>query len=87
MEYIESKTAYKVGWGRSLWRSVRGLTDEEKQLLRDTDNVLWFSFKPFHYTQSGYKVVYRYDRYGFDCREPSADELGHIKNAEGCRNE
>jgi len=82
VKFIESKTAYKVGWGSGLWRHVKGLTAEEKRILRDTDDVVWFSFEPFHYTQSGYKVVYCYSIYGFDCREPKRDELMHIKNAE-----
>ena len=71
----------KFGWGSDLWRSVKGLAAEEKRILRDTDDAVWFSFEPFHYTQSGYKIVYAIRGF-FDCREPKGEELMHIKNAE-----
>jgi len=71
--YIESKTARKIGWGRSWWRRVSGLLPEERQAVRDGGTV-WFSFRPWHYTQSGYKVVTVYgDK--FDSREPTPAEL------------
>ncbi len=79
--YIESKTAFKVGWGRSRWRRVGGLLPEERQAVRDGD-IVWFAYTPWHYTQSGYKVVTVYgDR--FDSREPTAAELRYLYGLHG----
>jgi len=76
--HIESKTAVKVGWGRMPFRSVKGLTTEERQAVKD-GAVVWFSFKPWHYMQSGFKVVtYWQDGKKFDSREPTARELLNI---------
>ena len=71
--YIESKTAYKIGWGSSWWRSVHGLLQSERQAVRKGHHV-WFSFRPWHYTQSGYKMVTVYQN-RFDSREPTQEEL------------
>ena len=79
--YIESLTAYKVGWGRSWWRRVSGLLPEERQAVRDGD-IVWFAFRPWHYMQSGYKIITVYgDK--FDGREPTTDELAVIAKAKG----
>ena len=75
--YIESRTAYKLGWGRARWRRVSGLTPEERQAVR-AGSVVWFAFAPWHYTQSGYKVVTVYGD-TFDSREPTPAELEVIK--------
>ena len=71
--YIESKTAQKKGWGRDLYRSVTRLTATERQAVKD-GHIVWFSFSPWHYMQSGYKVV-TYNAYGYDSREPTSYEL------------
>ena len=77
--YIESLTAYKTGWGRAWWRRVYGLTPEERQAVR-AGSIVWFAFTPWHYTQSGYKVVTVYgDR--LDSREPTPAELVVIAKA------
>ena len=79
--YVESKTAYKVGWGRSIWRRVSGLLPEESQAVRG-GGIVWFSFTPGHYPQSGYKVVTAHgDK--FDSREPTPAELEAIAKAKG----
>ena len=76
---IESKTARKNGWGKSRWRSVTHLTSEERYAVR-AGVVVWFRFVPWHYTQTGYKIVIQNgDR--FDSREPNADQLAFIKAA------
>jgi hypothetical protein len=77
--YIESTTAHKVGWGRAWWRRVSGLTPEERQAVR-AGSVVWFAFTPWHYTQSGYKVVTSYGN-AFDSREPTSAELESIAKA------
>tara|TARA_Y100000310_G_C20573074_1_gene759035 strand:+ start:345 stop:632 length:288 start_codon:yes stop_codon:yes gene_type:complete len=79
--YIESKTAYKTGWGKARWRRVSGLTPEERQAVR-TGNTVWFAFRPWHYTQSGYKVITVYGD-TFDSREPTPTELAAIAKAKG----
>ena len=79
MEYIESKTALKVGWGSMPYRYVTRLTPDEKQAVKD-GHVVWFSFPPWHYKQSGFKVViYRFTTARFDSREPTTDELERLK--------
>jgi len=80
--FIESTTAQKVGWGRMPHRSVTRLTPAERQAVRD-GHVVWFSFEPWHYMQSGYKVVtYWAGGSRFDSREPTPDELERIKQEE-----
>jgi hypothetical protein len=77
---IESKTARKNGWGKSRWRSVTHLTSEERYAVRFSTALIWFRFVPWHYTQSGFKIVIQNgDR--FDSREPSSDQLLAIKAA------
>jgi hypothetical protein len=77
--YIESQTAYKIGWGSTRWRRVGGLLPTERQAVRD-GNIVWFEYKPWHHMQTGYKVVTVYG-YRFDSREPTDDELASIINA------
>ena len=75
---IESKTAQKSGWGRMPHRSVTRLTARERQAVKDGD-IVWFSFEPWHYTQSGYKIVtYWAGGPKFDSREPTAQELLNV---------
>jgi hypothetical protein len=84
-QFIESKTAQKNGWGQQRFRSVTRLTPEERCAVK-AGHVVWFSFTPWHYRQSGYKIVTHWgDRGGywgggFDSREPTPDELAQIKN-------
>ena len=73
---IESKSAEKIGWGRARYRRVIGLTDDERKAVID-GAIVWFRYKPWHHTQSGYKVV-TYSAYGYDSREPTPDELHRI---------
>ena len=74
---IESKTARKNGWGRARYRSVTNLTKAERFAVR-AGILVWFRYQPWHYTQSGYKIVIENgDR--FDSREPSSDQLASIK--------
>jgi hypothetical protein len=76
--YIESTTAYKVGWGSSPWRRVSGLLPKERQAVRD-GYVVWFGFTPWHYMQSGYKIVtYWAGGPRYDSREPTSRELLNI---------
>ena len=77
-QFIESKTAQKNGWGRMPHRSVTRLTAEERQAVKNGD-IVWFWFEPWHYTQSGYKVVtYWAGGPKFDSREPTAQELLNV---------
>jgi CRISPR/Cas system-associated protein Cas10 (large subunit of type III CRISPR-Cas system) len=78
--FFESVTAEKRGWGSAMYRWVRGLTKEERQAVRAGDTV-WFRINPWHYTQSGYKIVTvnRLDHKKFDTREPTSIELTAIK--------
>ena len=78
--FIKSKTAWKQGWGSTPYRSVKDLTASERQAVKD-GHIVWFSFTPWHYLQSGYKVVtYSVNRSRFDSREPTASELTMITN-------
>ena len=79
--YIESQTAYKIGWGSAPWRRVCGLLSTEKQAVRD-GHIVWFEYKPWHYMQTGYKVVTVYG-YRFNSREPYDDELESILKMKG----
>jgi len=72
----QSLTARKHGWGRDHYRWVSGLTAEEREAVKNGEMV-WFKIDPWHYTQSGYKVVVY--RRGYDCREPSPIELQQIR--------
>ena len=76
-EFIESKSAQKIGWGRARYRRVIGLTDDERKAIID-GAIVWFRFKPWHHKQSGYKVVIHNGAYGYDSREPTPDELQRI---------
>ena len=72
---IESQTAQKNGWGSDSYRSVTRLTADERQAVQDGD-IVWFSFTPWHYTQSGYKIVtFWAGGPKYDSREPTPDEL------------
>ena len=76
--FIESKTAQKNGWGRMPYRSVTRLTAEERQDVRD-GHVVWFKFTPWHYMQSGYKIVtYWAGGPKYDSREPTPWELLNV---------
>ena len=75
MKFIESKTAYKVGWGSDRYRRVSGLTKEERKAVRAGDAVVWFRIDAYHYTQSGYKIVTPGYGYNMDSREPTDEEL------------
>ena len=44
-------------------------------------SVVWFAITPWHYTQSGYKVVTSYGN-AFDSREPTSAELESISKAD-----
>ena len=71
--YHESTTVQKVGWGRAPYRRVKGLTSDERDAI-ERGVTVWFRFTPWHYMQSGYKVVtYHGGRY--DSREPTPAEL------------
>jgi hypothetical protein len=77
--FIESKTAQKSGWGRMPYRRVTRLTAEERRAVRD-GHMVWFGFEPWHYTQSGYKIVtYWAGGPKYDSREPTPSELLGIK--------
>ena len=72
---IESQTAQKNGWGSDSYRSVTRLTADERQAVKDGD-IVWFSFTPWHYTQSGYKIVtFWAGGPKYDSREPTPDEV------------
>ena len=77
IKFIESKTAQKNGWGSMRFRSVTRLTADERQAVKD-GHIVWFSFAPLHYTQSGYKIV-TYWGGGFNSREPTKDELEQVQ--------
>jgi len=80
---IESTTASKLGWGRARYRRVAGLTDEEQEAVKRGD-LVWFRFKPWHYTQSGFKVV-THSVHGWDSREPTPAEIAAITALEETR--
>jgi len=61
VNYIESKTAEKIGWDRDSFRYVRNLTKDERKAVKD-GHVVYFRFHPWHYSQSGFKVVTYRDR-------------------------
>ena len=72
--YLESVTAYKTGWGSATYRWVGGLSREEKLAVLGGTAKVFFRFTPWHYTQSGIKIVTSsYGRY--DSREPTDEEL------------
>lgn len=73
---IQSLTAVKHGWGRDSYRWVSGLTKCERQAVKD-GVLVWFAIKPWHYMQSGYKVV-TYKRGRYDAREPNDREISQI---------
>ena len=75
MKFIESKTAYKVGWGSDRYRRVSGLTKEERKAVRSGHATVWFRIDAYHYTQSGYKIVTAGYGYNMDSREPTTEEL------------
>ena len=75
---IQSKTAAKVGWGKSKFRSVSGLTRAEKTAVRD-GKCVWFRIPSKHHTQSGYKVATHWitasGKSMYASREPTKEEL------------
>lgn len=77
-QMIESITAKKVGWGTDRYRRVTGLTQTEREAVKEGD-LVWFRITPQHYTQSGYKIV-MYSSYGWDAREPSSGELALLRD-------
>jgi hypothetical protein len=81
MEYLQSTTAKKQGWGSARWRRITGLTVEEQDAIKAGD-IVWFRFTPWHHAQSGYKVVIYKGQYGFDTREPTPEELAQLKAEE-----
>ena len=78
-KFIESKTARKNGWGSDPYRSVTRLTADERRAIQDGHTV-WFKFTPWHYAQSGYKIVTYRQGYGYDSREPTSGELARLVN-------
>jgi hypothetical protein len=78
--FIQSRTAQKVGWGSDRYRRVRGLSQRERQAVKE-GHIVWFAYDSWHYTQSGYKVV-KYWGSDFDSREPTAEELALIQEME-----
>jgi len=77
-KYIQSITAEKRGWGSAKYRRVRGLTKLEREAVRSGSHIVFFRFEPWHYSQSGYKVVtYKSD---YDTREPTETELIELQN-------
>jgi len=84
MKLIQSVTAIKKGWGSAPYRSVSGLTNTEKDAVKQ-GHLVWFRIEPWHYTQSGYKVVtYKqgFVRHYWDSREPRVDELDAIQKSQ-----
>jgi hypothetical protein len=78
---IYSPTAEKVGWGSARYRRVTRLSPEERAAVRRGD-LVWFAFEPWHYMQSGYKIV-TLNGYGYDSREPTPKELNEILSMKG----
>jgi len=73
---IKSVTAIKKGFGSMPHRSVRFLTKEEREAVKNGEMV-YFQIDKTHYMQSGYKIVI-HSPYGWDCREPNDAELAEI---------
>ena len=80
MTLIQSVTAIKHGWGSAPYRSVSGLTKAERDAVKQK-HLVWFRIEPWHYTQSGYKVV-TYKQGYWNSREPRADELDAIQKSQ-----
>jgi hypothetical protein len=79
MGYIKSYTARKEGWGSQCWRSVRGLTTVEKEAIKSGKDQVYFTINPWHWKQSGYKVVFEWANNRFDCCEPTPDQLVELQ--------
>lgn len=82
MNYIESVTAKKIGWGSARWRRVTSLTKSEREAVKNGDTV-YFCVGKRAWNQSGYKIVTYRIGYGYDSREPNAIELENITKMEG----
>ncbi len=74
---IKSTTAIKHGYGSMPHRWVSGLTDIERDAVKNNTEIVYFVINKTHYTQSGYKIVtYYFGKY--DSREPTNQELNLI---------
>lgn len=80
LKMIKSITAIKHGYGSMPYRHVSGLTPNERAAVKNGEKV-YFQIDKTHYMQSGYKIV-THSAYGWDCREPSEQELNEIKKSE-----
>ena len=75
---VESTTAIPHGGGRP-HRWVSGLTNSERDALRQRSNLVYFRGPNTHYTQTGYKVcTYYKNQFGF--REPTPTELEYLNS-------
>ena len=55
--FIKSETATKHGWGTDRFRSVNNLTEQEMAAVRNKSAVVYFTFVPWNWKQSGIKIV------------------------------
>ena len=72
-----------VGAGIDYYKKVVNISEKDRQMIKDffgLGYVFYTKIKPWHYRQSGYKVIiYNPDRYEFYHREPTAEQLAAIE--------